>query len=447
MRTNRYANRLAEMAFIGIVSVSALIGSNVANAQQGKLATPADSTGQVLSAEADPNLPGMSFLDLSKVGVNINLLKVRWNYGDLTRKKPILQIVDPATGVGAGEYLGWNNEGSWMVTARDGKVRVWNLQNNTLTERYRNYGEFPKATLLTLKNSSYKEEYLAEQNKRGPTAEPKPLTQVAKNDTGSRDQQGNPATPANSASQASNPEADPNLPGMSFQDLFKLGVNVNVLKVRWNYTDVTRRMPVLQIVDPAVGVESGSYLGWNGEGSWMVTNDGKVRVWNLQSNSLIERYNTFNDFPKTTFLALKNSRQKEQYLAAQRATEAQAKPPTPVAKSDTGPLADAARTAVGRVNASQPVPHTAAGGYNAKGASLKGDILTLTKPDGQVVTFKVERQGNQQSSGDNAAGTWLAFADNKVITVQGDGQASVLEMDPRLRAVFLQMKQMAAGPH
>lgn len=253
-------------------------------------------------------------------------------------------------------------------------------------------------------------------------------------------QQGEPATPAASANQASNPEADPNFPTM-------IG-DANGLKVRWAFYDAARKNPVLQVVDPATGILAGDYLGWNNEGSWMITNDGKIRVWNLQSNSLTVRYNNFNELPKATFLALKNSRHKEQYLAAQRATAApEAKPSTQVAKNDTGPLADAARTAVGRVSVAQPVPHTAAGGYNAKGASLKGDILTLTKPDGQVVTFKVERQGNQPSSGDSITGTWLAFDDNKVITVQSDGQASVLEMDARLRQVFEMMRKTPSGPH
>jgi hypothetical protein len=92
-------------------------------------------------------------------------------------------------------------------------------------------------------------------------------------------------------------------------------------------------------------------------------------------------------------------------------------------------------------------PEGAPGAYRATGASLKGDMLTLTLADGTKKTLKVERPPTPGgavapwSSGD-IADTWLSFDANKVVVIQGDGTAAVTDMDPRLRANFEQIKKM-----
>ena len=74
-------------------------------------------------------------------------------------------------------------------------------------------------------------------------------------------------------------------------------------------------------------------------------------------------------------------------------------------------------------------------------------MLTLTLTDGTKKALKVERPPTPQgaaapSSSGEIAGTWLAFDANKIVVIQGDGTATVADLDPRLRASFEQIKKM-----
>jgi hypothetical protein len=54
---------------------------------------------------------------------------------------------------GGTTYLGWNEQGSWLVAA--GFIFVWNLKENRVREVYKNFKDIPKDVLASLKNSPY----------------------------------------------------------------------------------------------------------------------------------------------------------------------------------------------------------------------------------------------------------------------------------------------------
>jgi hypothetical protein len=239
-----------------------------------------------------------------------------------------------------------------------------------------------------------------------------------------------------------NPQADPNLPGLeSPVDL--------PLKVSWNYGGGNIAYPQLRVNDPSrPTLRSVDYFGWNEEGSLLRGDDGKVYVWKLKENSLTERYKSLDAVPTSVLASLKNSESKHEYLASRQAKPAP-KPAAPVqvAKNDGGVLADAAKRAVDASRAAQPARRSeVASGYSAKSASLKGDMLTLTLADGTKKALRVERPptppGTATSSPGDIAGTWLSFDASKIVFIQGDGTATVTDMDPRLRASFEQIKKM-----
>jgi hypothetical protein len=241
-----------------------------------------------------------------------------------------------------------------------------------------------------------------------------------------------------------NPQADPNLPGLeSPVDL--------PLKVSWNYGGGNIAYPQLSVNDPGRPTLRGvQYYGWNEEGSLLRGDDGKVYVWKLKENSLTERYKSLDAVPTSVLASLKNSESKHEYLASRQAEPAP-KPAAPVqvAKNDGGVLADAAKRAVDASRAAQPTRRSeVASFYSATGASLKGDMLTLTLADGTSKALKVERPptpaiaGVPSTASGDIAGTWLSFDANKIVVVKGDGRATVTDMDPRLRASFEQIKKM-----
>lgn len=89
----------------------------------------------------DPNFPGL----VSPLG-----LRIQWNNYD----KGNPQVIMPGQDHGA-SYLGWNDRGSWLVGADDGKIYVWNLKQNSLTLVYRNYKLIPQETVASLKNNPF----------------------------------------------------------------------------------------------------------------------------------------------------------------------------------------------------------------------------------------------------------------------------------------------------
>jgi hypothetical protein len=239
-----------------------------------------------------------------------------------------------------------------------------------------------------------------------------------------------------------NPQADPNLPGLeSPVDL--------PLKVSWNYGGGNIAYPQLRVNDPGRPTLRGvQYYGWNEEGSLLRGDDGRVYVWKLKENSLTERYKSLDAVPTSVLASLKNSESKHEYLESRQAKPAP-KPAAPVqvAKNDGSVLADAAKRAVDASRAAQPTRRSeVASGYSAKSASLNGDMLTLTLADGTKKALRVERPptptGTAATASGDIAGTWLSFDANKIVVVQGDGRATVADMDPRLRANFEQIKKM-----
>jgi hypothetical protein len=271
-------------------------------------------------------------------------------------------------------------------------------------------------------------------------------------------QQGRPATRGDTSAQQipldqlpidqrlqRDPEADPNLPGVA-------SPQINTpFKLIWNFFHGDIDQPALRIVDPQnhPNLYSADYLGWNAEGSLLVSDDSKVYVWNYKKNSITERYKSFAAIPTDVLASLKNSASKQDYLASRGQKPApRQEPPVQVARNQ-GPVSDDdARKALGRLSAGQTVRPSSGvpGGYSATGASLKGDTLTLTLADGTKKSLKVERPptppGTAATASGDIAGTWLAFDANKIVVIQGDGRATVTDMDPRLRAGFEQIKKM-----
>jgi hypothetical protein len=94
---------------------------------------------------ADPNFPGV----LSPPGLN-----VEWT--QYSAGGPIALIKDPsAHEEKAATYLGWNEQGSWLVGSGTGKIYIWNLSKNSVIKAYDNYKQIPPDILATLKNNPY----------------------------------------------------------------------------------------------------------------------------------------------------------------------------------------------------------------------------------------------------------------------------------------------------
>jgi hypothetical protein len=93
----------------------------------------------------DPNLPGV----VSPTGLN-----VQWT--QYTAGGPIVLINDPkAHEEKAMTYLGWNEQGSWLVSSGTGKIYIWNLPKNSVTKAYDNYKQIPPDVVSALKSNRY----------------------------------------------------------------------------------------------------------------------------------------------------------------------------------------------------------------------------------------------------------------------------------------------------
>jgi hypothetical protein len=174
----RGITRVAAAAFIALALSSCAMNAQQQPGQapvqqqsgQGK---PSTDSGAITQGqfERDPNLPG----EYSPGG-----LKITWNQtsGDFTQ--PIISIeTNPVSPVGA-QYLGWNDEGSWL-SGMDGKIYTWQLKSNTLTERYRGFKAIPTDVLVSLRNSAGKQRWLAMQGIKSGPQEPQQPVQVASN--------------------------------------------------------------------------------------------------------------------------------------------------------------------------------------------------------------------------------------------------------------------------
>jgi hypothetical protein len=125
------------MCAASVVAVFAIAGAALSLSSGRALA----QTNQV----NDPNLPGV----VSPKGLN-----VQWT--QYTAGGPIVLITDPrAHEEKATTYLGWNEQGSWLVSSGTGKIYIWNLPGNSVVKAYDNYKQIPQGILATLRNNRY----------------------------------------------------------------------------------------------------------------------------------------------------------------------------------------------------------------------------------------------------------------------------------------------------
>jgi hypothetical protein len=150
---------------VAAVLFALALGACAMNAQQpGPSQQPpvnGGASGQAGSG-ADPNFPGL---------VSPNNLKIQWNNYD----KGNPQVIMPGQDHGA-TYLGWNDQGSWLVGADDGKIYVWNLRQNSLTMVFKNYKQIPQETIASLKNNPLAAAKGTPQNTGPKQTGPKPET-------------------------------------------------------------------------------------------------------------------------------------------------------------------------------------------------------------------------------------------------------------------------------
>lgn len=138
---------LSAIKRIATVFLALALGACAMNAQQ---ASPPQSQpgapGQVAPAtQGDPNLPGTS----SPPGLN-----VQWT--QYVAGSPVVLFSSPEVHSNkAASYLGWNDQGSWLVSGDDGRIYVWNLQKNSLTKVYNNYKEIPPDVVASFKDNRY----------------------------------------------------------------------------------------------------------------------------------------------------------------------------------------------------------------------------------------------------------------------------------------------------
>src|SRR5579863_694872 len=212
------------------------------------------------------------------------------------------------------------------------------------------------------------------------------------------------------------PEADPNLPGMVIIPGTLSPFTNTPLRLMWTFAGGDIGGPELTIVDPQNNpdIHGADYLGWNGEGSWLRADNGKIVVWNYKKNSITERYKSFDALPTSVLASLKNSESQQDYLASRQAKPApRQEPPTQVAadsavkqffqnpqadpnlpglESPVGPLkvswnysgGNTAYPSLGVNDPSRPTLHSVEYfGWNEEGSLLRGD-------DGKVYVWKLK---------------------------------------------------------
>jgi hypothetical protein len=89
-------------------------------------------------------------------------MPISWYYDMVPGRPTVPQVrfhgvLAPASALsvvqGTNRYLGFNQEGSWVVSAYSHHVYVWNGTTLTLVTRYHNLADVPRALLLTLRNA------------------------------------------------------------------------------------------------------------------------------------------------------------------------------------------------------------------------------------------------------------------------------------------------------
>jgi hypothetical protein len=159
------------VARYAIVGAFVLIVSACAPAQQGGPGSTSSSVaaGQINHGpQRDPNLPQIMYNTAAPI---------YWTYGD-QGTIPSVQFKNPPD---QGTYLGYNENGSMIRNAGNGKIYYWKLKNSdirsgTLTEAARSVQDVSLDTLAALQNPSNVIKERLAMNGRGPMPK-EPVTQ------------------------------------------------------------------------------------------------------------------------------------------------------------------------------------------------------------------------------------------------------------------------------
>jgi len=96
--------------------------------------------------EEDPNFP-KALANNGSTG-----LPVTWLAGGGTVPQLMLHF-DAFYNTAGAEYLGFNERGAWMVSAKDGRVYVWDMRTLTLLQGANSLREIPKDVMRSLRNA------------------------------------------------------------------------------------------------------------------------------------------------------------------------------------------------------------------------------------------------------------------------------------------------------
>jgi len=349
---------------------------------------PRPARAQQADNNADPNLPGL---------VSPGALRIQWNNYD----KGNPQVIMPGQDHGA-TYLGWNDQGSWLVGADDGKIDVWNLRQNSLTMVYKNYKQIPQETIASLKNN------------------PLAATKGTPQDTGPKQTGPKPGTPA-----PANDLDDPNLPGLT---------SPRGLKIQWS--NYVKGSPQVIFTTPEVpSGHQAHYMGWNEQGSWFMNNeDGHIYVWNLKENSLKKVYEKDKDIPQSVLASMHNL--KDDFLLANFT-------PQNTEPKQTGPKVvtpDTSRQAAFFGGAGNVPQAAVPGAITGSGAAIQNGMLTFTRADNSKASYKVVRPKVAQGAPGNT-GAWIAMGDGGkgiLFTVNADNSVTGREMPAQIIQALMQ---------
>jgi hypothetical protein len=334
--------------------------------------------GQQIDPPDDPNFPWQ----VSLVG-----LRVQWTR--YPHGLPAVWIVDPqalpATNYGfeRAEYIGWNEQGSWLV-AENGKIYVWNVKDNSLTNPYNDYKQIPQNIVDSLRNIASK-------------------------------------------SVITDDRYDPNVPGpMSPPGLI----------IQWSQPQPG--YPSVILADPNPNGPRSShppqYLGWNDQGSYFRNDDDhQVYVWNLKKNSLTK---IGPEVPPETLATLRNNH----YAVAKNTTPSPPKAQAPEPQTPDTSRQKALFGDVGKLPQATP-PGAIAG----TATTIQGGVLTFTRADNTKATYKVVRpkvmQNNPQGPAAGITGTWIAMEDGGkgiIFTVLTDGTLTGREVPAQIIQMLTQ---------
>ncbi len=192
-----------------------------------------------------------------------------------------------------------------------------------------------------------------------------------------------------------------------------------------------------------------SYLGYNDEGSWVTDGtDGKIYVWNLQTQSLTFKYNISNEIPKDVLASLKMPHmQGDAAIESHSQSAQQAKPKSPAARTDssramlgdpTSGLAALKAAALQNRQGQGSQPAVAGAGFNGSQAKVEAGVLTFTLANGATASYPVVRPksaANNPEAMVDTTGSWIAMEEGGkgiLFTVQGDRSVTGKEMPAQL---------------